>query len=78
MVLIIGSLGFVLVQLAPGDPVTALAGEFAHEDVQQRTEGGGDPPMPRAGERLAHQPSRLELVEPAIVRHVVQLVHGPG
>lgn len=35
LVFVVGTLGFVLVQLAPGDPVTALAGEFAHEDVQR-------------------------------------------
>jgi peptide/nickel transport system permease protein len=35
MILLVGTLGFVLVQLAPGDPVTALSGEFAHEDVQR-------------------------------------------
>ncbi|HSF15139.1 MAG TPA: ABC transporter permease [Vicinamibacteria bacterium] len=35
MMLIVGSLGFALVQLAPGDPVTALGGEFAHQEVQR-------------------------------------------
>ena len=35
MILIVGTMGFALVQLAPGDPVTALSGEFADEAVQQ-------------------------------------------
>ena len=35
LVFAVGTLGFVLVHLAPGDAVVALSGEFAHEAVQE-------------------------------------------
>ena len=35
MILVVGTLGFLLIHIAPGDPVIALSGEFAHEEVQR-------------------------------------------
>ena len=40
MLLLVGSLGFTLIHLAPGDPVIALAGEYAHEAVQRELREG--------------------------------------
>lgn len=62
MMLAVGTIGFILIHLAPGDPVLALSGEFADEAVERelRETYGLDRSLPEQYFRYLSRLARLD------------------